>query len=139
MECVGRKQSIIGLVDVVGRPDADFTEFYLKELRAVVEDLPHMPGNRTMILISDGFNLVPGRELYGVMRAYFPNEDRWQLNERDTTPHLEPILRAAAASNITFYGLNSSGWGRRAARGGVPGEQSGDQFAGGGADDHAAD
>ena len=111
MECVGPKQSIIGLVTSSADRTQIFTEFYLKELRAVVEDLSHMPGNRTMILISDGFNLVPGRELYGVMRAYFPNEDRWQLNERDTTPHLEPILRAAAASNITFYGLNSSGLG----------------------------
>jgi len=119
MECVGPKQSIIGLVTSSADRTQIFTEFYLKELRAVVEDLSHMPGNRTMILISDGFNLVPGRELYGVMRAYFPNEDRWQLNERDTTPHLEPILRAAAASNITFYGLNSSGLGSSGGAGAV--------------------
>jgi VWFA-related protein len=109
MECVGPKKSIEGLVTSSAERTQVFTEFYLKELRAVVEDLSHMPGNRTMLLISDGFNLVPGRELYGVLKAYFPNDDRWQLDDRDTTPHLEPILRIAAANNITVYGLNSSG------------------------------
>lgn len=118
-ECIGPKKSIEGLVSTSAERTQVFTEFYLKELRAVVEDLSHMPGKRAMILISDGFNLVPGRELYGVMKAYFPNEDRWQLNERDTTPHLEPILRMAVASNITVYGLNSSGLGSSGGAGAV--------------------
>ena len=64
-----------------------------------------------MILISDGFNLEPGRELFGVMRAYFPNDDRWRINDRDTTSQLEPILRTAAANNIVVYGISSSGLG----------------------------
>jgi VWFA-related protein len=119
MECVGPKKAVEGLVSASSERTQIFTEFYLKELRAVVEDLSHMPGNRTLLLISDGFNLVPGRELYGVMRAYFPNDDRWQLNDRDTTPHLEPILRIAAASNITVYGLNSSGLGSSGGAGAV--------------------
>jgi VWFA-related protein len=119
MECVGPKKSVEGLVNSSAERTQIFTEFYLKELRAVVDDLSHMPGNRTMILISDGFNLVPGRELYGVMKAYFPNDDRWQLNDRDTTAHLEPILRRAAANNITVYGLNSSGLGSSGGAGAV--------------------
>jgi VWFA-related protein len=119
MECVGPKKAVEGLVSSSAERTQIFTEFYLKELRAVVDDLSHMPGSRTMILISDGFNLVPGRELYGVMKAYFPNDDRWQLNDRDTTAHLEPILRMAAANNITVYGLNSSGLGSSGGAGAV--------------------
>jgi VWFA-related protein len=110
-ECVGPRQSVIGLVTTSADRTRIYTEFFLKELRAVVEDLSRMPGNRVMILISDGFNLEPGRELFGVMRAYFPNDDRWQINDRDTSAQLEPILRAAAANNIVVYGLSSSGLG----------------------------
>jgi len=109
MECVGPRQSVIGLVTTSADRTRIYTEFFLKELRAVVDDLSRMPGIRVMVLISDGFNLVPGRELFGVMRAYFPNDDRWQLNDRDTSSQLEPILRAAAANNIVVYGLSSSG------------------------------
>ena len=43
------------------------------------------------------------------MRAYFPNDDRWQMNDRDTSLQLEPILRAAAANNIVVYGISSAG------------------------------
>ena len=110
-ECFGRRQSVIGLVTTSADRTRIYTEFFLKELRAVVEDLSHMPGERVMILISDGFNLEPGRELFGVMRAYFPNDDRWQVNDRDTSSQLEPILRAAAANNIVVYGISSSGLG----------------------------
>ena len=109
MECVGPRQSVIGLVTSSADRTRIYTEFFLKELRAVVDDLSRMPGIRVMVLISDGFNLVPGRELFGVMRAYFPNDDRWQMNDRDTSSQLEPILRAAAANNIVVYGLSSSG------------------------------
>ena len=45
------------------------------------------------------------------MRAYFPNDDRWQMNDRDTSSQLEPILRVAAANNIVVYGISSSGLG----------------------------
>jgi len=110
-ECFGRRQSVIGLVTQSADRTRIYTEFFLKELRAIVDDLSRMPGNRVMILISDGFNLEPGRELFGVMRAYFPNDDRWQMNDRDTTSQLEPVLRAAAANNIVIYGLNSGGLG----------------------------
>jgi VWFA-related protein len=111
MECIGPRDAIFGLVTTSANRTHIYTEFFLKELRAVVEDLSHMPGNRVMVLISDGFNLVPGRELYGVMRAYFPNDDRWQMNDGDTTSELEPILRAAAANNIVVYGISSLGLG----------------------------
>jgi VWFA-related protein len=110
-ECYGRRQSVIGLVTQSADRTRIYTEFFLKELRAIVDDLSRMPGNRVMILVSDGFNLQPGRELFGVMRAYFPNDDRWQMNDRDTSAQLEPILRAAAANNIVVYGINSSGLG----------------------------
>jgi VWFA-related protein len=110
-ECFGQRQSIIGLVTSSADRTRLYTEFFLKELRAVVDDLSRMPGNRVLILVSDGFNLEPGRELFGVMRAYFPNDDRWQINDRDTSSQLEPILRAAAANNIVVYGLHSAGLG----------------------------
>jgi len=110
-ECIGPRQSVIGLVTTSADRTRVYTEFFLKELRAVVDDLSRMPGNRVMILISDGFNLAPGRELFGVMRAYFPNDSRWQMNDRDTSAQLEPILREAAANNIVVYALNSGGLG----------------------------
>jgi len=117
-ECIGPKQSIVGLVTTSANRTRIYTEFFLKELKAVVTDLSHMPGNRVLILVSDGFNLVPGREMFGVMRAYFPNEDRWQGNEQDTSGQLEPILREAAANNIVVYGISSNGLGSTAGVGG---------------------
>jgi VWFA-related protein len=119
MECVGPRQSIFGLVTTSANRTRIYTEFFLKELKAVVVDLSHMPGNRVLILVSDGFNLVPGRELYGVMRAYFPQDDRWQISGQDTTAQLEPILREAAANNIVVYGISSNGLGSTAGVGGA--------------------
>jgi VWFA-related protein len=116
-ECIGPKQSIVGLVTTSANRTRIYTEFFLKELKAVATDLSHMPGTRVLVLISDGFNLVPGREMYGVMRAYFPYEDRWQMNENDTTQQLEPILREAAANNIVVYGISSNGLGSTAGAG----------------------
>jgi VWFA-related protein len=85
------------------------TRTFLQELETVMTALAQMPTQRTMILISDGFDLVPGRELYGIASVYFPNDPEWRFNERDTQPELNQILRLAQRYNIVVYGIDSRG------------------------------
>lgn len=58
-ECIGPKESIVGLATSGANRTQIYTEFFLKELMAVVTDVSHMPGDRTVLMISDGFNLLP--------------------------------------------------------------------------------
>jgi hypothetical protein len=53
------------------------TRNFQQDLKNVIAATASMPTQRTIVLISDGFNLVPGRELVGIARAYFPEDPVW--------------------------------------------------------------
>jgi VWFA-related protein len=88
---------------------AILTRLFLRELKDIIDVTASMPTQRTIILISDGFNLVPGRELVGIARAYFPNEPEFRFTERDNQPQLDELLRVAQRNNVIVYALDSRG------------------------------
>ncbi|MDQ2777047.1 MAG: VWA domain-containing protein [Acidobacteriota bacterium] len=86
-----------------------------------------MPTQRTLVLVSDGFNLVPGRKLFGIASVYFPNDPEWRTDEGDTQPELDELLRLAQKSNIIVDALDSRGVYDAAATGSESAQNSLDQ------------
>jgi VWFA-related protein len=85
------------------------TRNFQQDLKNVIAATASMPTQRTIVLISDGFNLVPGRELVGIARAYFPEDPVFRFTERDAQPQLNELLQLAQKNNVVVYALDSRG------------------------------
>jgi VWFA-related protein len=86
------------------------TNGLLDQFKQVVEELAKLPTGRTLILVSDGFNLNPKREFYAAVSAYLPGSPQFKLEDsRDTEPHLREALEVAAERNVTIYAVDSRG------------------------------
>jgi VWFA-related protein len=88
---------------------AILTRTFQQELKNIIQITGSIPTQRTIIFISDGFNLVPGRELVGIARAYFPNNPWFRFTERDAQPQLNELLQLAQRYNVVVYALDSRG------------------------------
>jgi VWFA-related protein len=85
------------------------TQNILRQLQDAVQQLGRAPTARTLVLITDGFSLVPGRELFATMAVYFP-KDHWELSSGDDLQsRLDVILHLAAEKNIVVYSVDSRG------------------------------
>jgi VWFA-related protein len=84
---------------------------HLQRLRSLVEGLAAIPTRRTLVLISDGFQLDPGREAFGLMAVYFPNVPQWQLRSSSSgiRNQFQAILQLAARRNVVIYTIDSRG------------------------------
>ncbi len=107
--CSDMKRRVRMFIDKSAERTALLTRIFLQELNAIIRATAVIPTERTIILISDGFNLVPGRELFGIASAYFPNDPEWRFDERDAQPQLDGLLRLAQRSNVVLYALDSRG------------------------------
>ncbi len=116
--CSAMKQRVHIFITASAERTALLTRVFLQELKTVINAMAEMPTERTLILISDGFTLVPGRELFGIASAYFPDELEWRSNERDTQPQLDELLRLAQKQNVIVYTLDSRGLYSPASQGG---------------------
>ena len=85
-----------------------FTQAFLDQFRHFVEELARGTGRRTIVLCSDGFQLVPGQELLDLLRAAFPGS-RIPTPVIERMNDLEPILHLAANHNIQVYTIDSRG------------------------------
>ena len=108
--CMEKWQKIEMWAGSAAQERSVFTRNFLRELRETVEQLTRQPGKRTLILVSDGFNLRPGRDLFGMMAAYSRDPGELLRNPGDTLESdLQAIVRLAAAHDVTFYTLDSRG------------------------------
>lgn len=82
---------------------------FLTQFQSVVQQLSRARDRRTIVLISDGFELVPGKEAFELLVAYFPEMRSNGLRTTERMPDLDPILRLAANSNIPVYTIDSRG------------------------------
>jgi VWFA-related protein len=100
---------------------------FLREFRALIAQLAPARDRRTVVLVSDGFEIEPGHEAYALVNAYFPYASHClvppsiscQRSDQTATVRLqdefEPILQLAAGSNITIDTIDSRGlYGQRA-------------------------
>jgi len=101
--------------------DRTLTVGFLRQLRSLVAQLARARDRRTIVLISDGFQIEPGREALALVNAFFPPASHCLVpsdvfcppNQMQSTSRMaeefEPILQLAAASNITIDTIDSRG------------------------------
>jgi VWFA-related protein len=86
------------------------TKGLLEQFKSVVEELAKLPTGRTLILVSDGFNIDPKREFYAAVLAYLPNRPQFKLEEsKDVDSGLRDALKVASERNVTIYTVDSRG------------------------------
>jgi VWFA-related protein len=85
-----------------------FIVAFLNQFCHIVEQLARGIGRRTIVLCSDGFQLVPGQELLDLLRAAFPGS-RIPNPVIERMNDLEPVLHSAANHNIPIYTIDSRG------------------------------
>ncbi len=84
------------------------TNQFASEFRAVVEQVARANGRRTLILISDGFPLAPGRVPFGLLEAYFPEFRSTQTIET-VQDVMQPVFKLAVKGNVPVYTIDSRG------------------------------
>jgi VWFA-related protein len=102
--------------------DRTLTLGFLQEFRALISQLARARDRRTVVLISDGFGIDPGREAYELVDAFAlasPKGLRSPVRMQDA---FEPILKLTARSNITVDTIDSRGlYGQRSYDASSPG------------------
>jgi VWFA-related protein len=85
-----------------------YTLAFLDQFHHIVEELARGTGRRTIVLCSDGFQLVPGKDLLDLLRAAFSGS-RIQTPLIEQMNDLGPVLHLAANHNIQVYTIDSRG------------------------------
>ena len=82
----------------------------LGQFRSVVEELAKLPTGRTLILVSDGFNVNPRREFYTAVSAWLPNRPQFRLDDsKDVDTALHAALQVAAERDVTISAIDLRG------------------------------
>jgi VWFA-related protein len=80
----------------------------LEQFKSVVEELAKLPTGRTLILVSDGFNVNPKREFYAAVSAYLPNSPQFKLDDSaDADPGLRAALEVSTERNVIVDAIDS--------------------------------
>lgn len=87
------------------------TNGLLDQFKSIVDELAKLPTGRTLVLLSDGFNLNPKRDLYAAVAAYLPNRPQFRLDDSaaSTLPGLHDALQIAADRNVIIDAIDSRG------------------------------
>jgi VWFA-related protein len=88
------------------------------EFKSVVEELAKLPTGRTLILVSDGFNLDAKREFYAAAAAYMPDRAQFRMDDSVRSEPLQEALKVAAERNVTIYAVDSRSGGGAASNAG---------------------
>jgi VWFA-related protein len=93
-----------------GEQQAGELRNFLQQLGGFVDQLGMFPGRRTIVLISDGFTIQPGRDLFELIAIYLRDP---QIALKDPVarinPQMDAVLRLADDRNVVFYTLDSRG------------------------------
>jgi VWFA-related protein len=125
IKCAAGIQRAPQQAQAIAELDRVLTVGFLRQFRAMVAQLARARDRRTIVLISDGFQIEPGREALALINAFFPPASHCLApvdvfcppNQMPSTSRdeFEPILRLAAASNVTIDTIDSRGlYGQRA-------------------------
>jgi VWFA-related protein len=79
----------------------------LDQFTKVVEELAKLPTGRTLILVSDGFNLNPKLEFYRVVSEYLPQLK--PAESKDAESILTQALKVASERNVVIDTIDSRG------------------------------
>jgi VWFA-related protein len=114
--------------------DRTLTAGFLQQLRSLVAQLSRARDRRTIVLVSDGFQIEPGREALALVNAFLPPASHClvpadvfcppnaMLSTSRMASEFEPILQLAAAANVTIDTIDSRGlYGQRTFDASTPG------------------
>jgi VWFA-related protein len=108
--CAGKWAKIEMWAGTAAQERSALTRDFFRNLRSLVEQVARQPGKRILVFISDGFNLRPGRDLFGMMAAYSRDQGVLERNPGDFMgPEMEKVIRLATARDVVFYTLDSRG------------------------------
>lgn len=86
------------------------TRTFLRKLRDAVAQLARQPGKRNLILVSDGFEMRGGAELYSLIAIYTSRPSFVQKNPGDYLgTELEEVARTATSGNVVVYSVDARG------------------------------
>ena len=108
-ECQPMKNRLPAEAGRIAELDRFYTRTFLCQFRSLIAQLARDGGRRTIVLFSDGFQLVPGKLAFELLVAYFPELRGYALRTVDRMPDMEPVLRLAANSNIPVYTIDARG------------------------------
>jgi len=83
------------------------TKTLLDQFKSVVEELAKLPTGRTLILVSDGFEINPKRAFYDSVSLYLPNRPQFKLEE--STSGLRDAIKVASDRNVVIFAIDSRG------------------------------
>jgi VWFA-related protein len=88
----------------------EYDNGFFAQFNSVIAELAKLEGRRSLILISDGFTLMPGRELLATAGAYLPNSPYFTPDTAvNMQSALDRSLKIAAAENIMVSVIDSRG------------------------------
>jgi VWFA-related protein len=109
-KCETGKARVPTEAEQIAELDRTLTVGFLRQFRALVMQLARARDRRTIVLVSDGFQIVPGREAYDLLSAYFPEIRGYSQRATERMQsEFEPILQVAAKSNIKIDTIDSRG------------------------------
>jgi VWFA-related protein len=108
--CTGKLNAIEMWASSAAQERTQLAHSFLENMRTLVEQIGEQPGKRILVFISDGFNLRPARDLFGMIAAYVQNPSEEEQNTGEwLQPQLEAVERMATSRNVTVYTLDSRG------------------------------
>jgi VWFA-related protein len=105
--CDAQRRALPGEAEQLAGMDRNYTVALLSGLRNLVRELSKGTEHRTLLLISDGFQLIPGRDAWAMLAAYHfsgnaPTPSRLQTE-------FEDVVKIASRSNIVINTIDSRG------------------------------
>jgi VWFA-related protein len=108
--CGGMLNYIMNFAASAARERSLVGRQFIRNLRTLTEQLGQQPGKRTLLLVSDGFSLWAGRDLYAAIGAYLGTPAVIQTNPGEMLgPEIEELAQLASSLNVSIYTLDSRG------------------------------
>jgi VWFA-related protein len=82
---------------------------YFRQLRDLVASLGEMPGKRMLVLLSDGFAVHPGRDLFELIGMYVGMSKIFMSPVVALNAEMRDVLRVAQQRDTSFYTIDSRG------------------------------
>ena len=121
IKCAAGLTTVTEQARQIGDLERTLTTEFLRQLRSLVAQLARARDRRTILLVSDGLSIDPGRKAFALVSAFFPPASHCFVPQdvfcppagvQTTSPmaeEFESILKLAAASNVVIDTIDSRG------------------------------
>jgi len=108
--CGGMLNNIMNFAASAARERSLVGRQFIQNLRTLTEQLGRQPGKRILLLVSDGFSIWAGRDVYATIGAFLGNPAVILRNPGERLgQEIEELARLASSLNVSIYALDSRG------------------------------